>query len=63
MLNNASRLLNDSLRSLLIAYAFKAPAAAGAFYYFNSLTNPINQPPIPGTVTHKTFTAFTHPAT
>ena len=28
----------------------KAPAAVGAFYYFNSLTNPINQPSIPGTI-------------
>ena len=41
----------------------KAPAAVGAFYYFNSLTNPINQPPIPGTIANKTVIAFTHPAT
>ena len=31
------------------AYALKAPASTGAFYCFNSLTNPINQPSIPGT--------------
>ena len=31
------------------AYALKAPALTGVFYCFNRLTNPINQPSIPGT--------------
>ena len=30
-------------------YALKDPSLTGSFYYFNSLTNPINQPSIPGT--------------
>ena len=30
----------------------QAPAATGAFYYFSSLINPINQPSIPGTMTN-----------
>ncbi len=33
-----------------MTYAPKATAAGGAFYFFNLANNPINQPPIPGTV-------------
>ena len=34
-----------------LAYALiKAPALTGVFYCFNRLTNPINQPSIPGTI-------------
>ena len=35
----------------VVSLLIKAPAAAGAFYFFNSPTNPINQPPIPDTIT------------
>ena len=44
-------LLNFSLWFFLILL-INPPAAVGAFYYFNSLTNPINQPSIPGTKYH-----------
>ena len=30
----------------------KAPALTGVFYFFNGLTNRINQPSIPGTIAH-----------
>ena len=40
-------------------YALKAPALTGVFYCFNSLTNPINQPPIPGTIANSTLKTFT----
>ena len=42
-------LLDVCLR--VVSLLIKAPAAAGAFYFFNSPTNPINQPPIPDTIT------------
>ena len=31
-------------------YPPKAPALTGVFYCFNGLTNPFNQPSIPGTI-------------
>ena len=52
-------LLDVCLR--VVSLLIKAPAAAGAFYFFNSPTNPINQPSIPGITTNKTVTAFTYP--
>ena len=48
-------------KDLDTGYTLKASALTGAFYFFNSLTNPINQPSIPGTIANKTVTAFPHP--
>ena len=42
-------------------YALKAPALTGVFYCFNSLTNPTNQPSIPGTIA-RILRAFLLPA-
>jgi hypothetical protein len=46
---------------MVVSLLIKAPVNAGAFYFFNSPTNPINQPSIPGITTNKTVTAFTYP--
>ena len=45
------KILRREIEILLI----KPPALVGAFYYFNSLNNPINQPPIPGTIEHNEY--------
>ena len=37
------------------SYAPKAPALTGFFYCFNRLTNPINQPSIPGTIKRSNY--------
>ena len=37
-------------KDLDTGYTLKASATAGFFYCFNSLTNPINQHSIPGTI-------------
>ena len=35
---------------MITAYALKAPATAGVFYFFNQPKKTINQPSIPGTI-------------
>ena len=57
----APRGLDVILRRVVPDSTHQTPAAVGAFYYFNSLTNPINQPSIPGTMTNKSGAAFAHP--
>ena len=47
---NVSAKNNHTYNTTATAYTLKAFALAGAFYCFNSLTNPTNQPPIPGTI-------------
>ena len=44
-----------------IAYPLKPLALAGGFYCFNSLTDSINKPSMPGTITNKKVKAFTRP--
>ena len=50
--------------SLLLsqAYTLKAPAIAGAFYFFNQLTIGLKQPSIPGTIVFRKVALMSYAA-